>query len=106
MPGGFGGPPPPGYGMPPGGVGSDVASSAGTWFILSIFCTILCCLPAGIVGIIFTNDAKNLAARGDYGTAEQKLGTGKVAVIIGVVLGFLALAAYIVLVIIGAAASI
>jgi hypothetical protein len=98
--GGFGGPPP---GAPPGmGSGGDVAGSANTWFILSIICTILCCLPAGIIGIIFTNDAKNMAARGDYAGAEAKLGTGKVAVIAGIVLTVVLWVLYVILMAVGA----
>jgi len=103
--GGFGGPPAGFGGPPPGGGSSDVASSASTWFVLSILCTLLCCLPLGIVGIIFANDAKNLAARGDYATAEQKLGTAKMVVIIGAVLSALVWILYIILMAIGAMAS-
>ena len=84
------------------GPGSDVGSSANTWFIISIICTILCCLPAGIIGIIFTNDAKNMAARGDYAGAESKLGTGRMAVIIGIVLTVVIWVLYIVLMAVGA----
>jgi hypothetical protein len=82
-----------------------VAGSANTWFILSILCTLLCCLPAGVVGIIFTNDAKNLAARGDYATAEQKLSTGKVSVIVGIVLAALGWVGYILLGVVGVLAG-
>ena len=103
-PGGFGAPPPgaPPGGGPPGG-GGDVESQAQTWFIVSIVTTLLCCLPAGIVGIIFTNEAKNLAARGDYATAQSKLGTGKMACFVGIggslVLGIL----WVILAVVGAA---
>jgi hypothetical protein len=109
--GGFGGPqqgfggPPQGFGGPPPGGSSDVASSASTWFVLSILCTLLCCLPLGIVGIIFTNDAKNLAARGDYATAEQKLGTGKMVTIIGIALAAVIWVIYVILMVFGAMAS-
>jgi hypothetical protein len=97
--GGFGAPPP---GAPPGmGPGTDVAGSANTWFILSIITTILCCLPAGIIGIIFTNDAKNMAARGDYAGAEAKLGTGKMACIAGIVLSVIIWVLYVVLMAVG-----
>lgn len=101
-PGGYGAPPP---GAPPGGApgGGDIEGQANTWFIISIVTTLACCLPAGIVGIIFTNEAKNLAARGDYATAQSKLGTGKIACFVGiggaVLLGLL----WVVLAVIGAA---
>ncbi len=65
----------------------------------------MCCLPLGIIGIIFCNDAKNMAARGDYLGAEEKLSKGKMFTIIGIAGAGLMIVGYILLMILGVAAS-
>ncbi len=75
-------------GMPGmGGSGDDIAKQAGTWLILGIVSALCCCLPAGIVGAVFANQAKTFAAQGDMANAQQKLKTAKMVTIIGAAIG-------------------
>lgn len=95
--GGMGSPPPgPSAGMG-GAAGPTAAASAmadmapagnpTTYLILSILETLCCCLPFGVVGIIFSIQAMNAQNAGDMNTLAEKLATAKKFLIIGLVLG-------------------
>ncbi len=55
------------------------------WAILS---TILCCLPLGIVSIVYAAKVDGLYASGDYAGAKDASDKAKKFAIIGAVLGF------------------
>jgi uncharacterized membrane protein YhaH (DUF805 family) len=59
------GQPPPYSGMPPGG---EPPSNYLVWAILT---TILCCLPLGIVSIVFAAQVNTKWAAGDYAGARD-----------------------------------
>jgi hypothetical protein len=48
------------------------ATTVDPWLWQSIVATILCCLPAGIVGIVFASQAQSALGVGDMTTAQQK----------------------------------
>jgi hypothetical protein len=119
--GGFGGPPGGGFGGPPGGFGGapfgapppggdfgapkgggfgggpggppppELQGQLNTWFILSITSIFFGCCLGGILATVLTHGAKQAFAAGNYMEAQSKLGTAKIVVIIGFVLGALGL---------------
>lgn len=92
-PGGSGGPPggygysAPGYGGP--GAYGGAAPKIDPWLWQSIVVTLLCCLPLGIVGIIFAAQAQTELGRGNYGEAQAKAKQAKTFTIIGFAIGLL-----------------
>lgn len=99
-PGGFGGPPGGGFGAPPGGgfgggpggpPPPELQGQLNTWFILSIVSIFFGCCLGGIIATVMMNGAKQAFAAGNYMEAQSKLGTAKIIVIIGFVLGALGL---------------
>jgi hypothetical protein len=47
------------------------------YLVFSILITLFCCLPLGIVGIVFASKANSLKARGDYAAALAASNTAK-----------------------------
>lgn len=90
--GGFGAPPGGGFGGGPGGPPPpELQSQLNTWFILSIISIFFGCCLGGIIATVLTHGAKQAFAAGNYMEAQSKLGTAKIVVIIGFVLGALGL---------------
>lgn len=58
-----------------------------TYLISSILVLLFCCQPAGIMGIIWSEEAKKLHAQGRFDDAQKKLSNAKLALIIGPILG-------------------
>lgn len=88
-----GGTPTTGGGAPLGqGLG---ASAPDPWLWQSIVATLLCCLPAGVVGIIYAVKSQKAAGEGDLRAATEAAKTAKtwtlVSVGIGVVVGIIAI---------------
>ena len=73
---------PGGYQQPPMGYGAPRVPDYLVWAILE---TILCCLPLGIVAIIYANQANSAKAVGNYAEALEKANTAKNCIIWGVV---------------------
>ncbi|MBB6172377.1 TRAP-type mannitol/chloroaromatic compound transport system permease small subunit [Nocardiopsis mwathae] len=69
-PGGYP-PPPAGYGPPPGG------APPSNWLVPSILATIFCCLPFGIVGIVFAAQVNDKWNTGDYAGAQDSADKAK-----------------------------
>lgn len=65
--------------------------------IWSILTTVLCCLPLGIIGIVFSSQAKKAATLEE---AQNKLKNAKLMCIIGDIAGALCAIAYIILMVI------
>lgn len=89
----------PGVQPAAGGYGMPAAQPAGqppqidVWLWQSIVVTILCCLPLGVVGIVFASQANTEMGVGNWAAAEEKAKQAKTFTIIGFALG---LAAYLV----------
>uniref|UniRef100_A0A3B3RNS6 Uncharacterized protein n=1 Tax=Paramormyrops kingsleyae TaxID=1676925 RepID=A0A3B3RNS6_9TELE len=64
---------------------------------ISIFNTLCCCLPFGIIAIIYSLRARDAAASGDATKAEQAAHTAKVLNVSGIVIGIVFLIIVIVL---------
>ena len=81
--------PPPAWGG--GGRGGPATGPAGRhvdpWLWQSIVATLLCCLPAGIVGIVFAAQAQTALGVGDVASAEQKASLARGWTIAAIVLG-------------------
>ena len=100
-----GGPPPhpttSGGGYSPGGGGFAAAGTTGpagasgtapnidTWLWQSIVVTVLCCLPLGIVGIVFSSQAQTEISNRNYAVAQQKAKQAKTFTLIGGGIGLL-----------------
>lgn len=57
------------------------------YFIESILSTICCCLPLGIVAIVFAAKVEGQANRGDYKGAVESANKAKLFVILAIVIG-------------------
>ena len=82
-------PPPPSYGTP--GQGAPGAPPK-NYLVQSIIACILCCVPAGIVAIVFATQVNSKWQAGDYAGAQQASQRAKTWTIVTVVLGVIALA--------------
>ncbi|MBT0566312.1 CD225/dispanin family protein [Williamsia sp. CHRR-6] len=99
----------PAYGPPtqygqgyPGGYGSPAGLPPENYLVWAILCTVLCCLPLGIVSIIKSNSVNTLWAQGDQmGAARASEEAKKWAMwgaIIGVVGSVLGIIAYVIVI--------
>lgn len=102
---GWQGQPPPSYGAQPAYGGQPEPDNYLVWAILS---TVLCCLPAGIVSIVYSTKVSGLWAQGRYGEAQAASANAKkwaiISAIVGVVAAVIGIILYVVL--IAAAVSI
>jgi hypothetical protein len=83
------GQPPAGWQTPqqapqPGWPGQSEPDSHLVWAIL---CTVLCCLPLGIVSIVYSTKVSGLWAQGRYAEAQSAADSAKKWAIIGAVVG-------------------
>jgi hypothetical protein len=75
----------PGWqGQPPGWQGQQQPDNYLVWAIL---CTVLCCLPFGIVSIVYSTKVSGLWAQGQYAEAQAAANNAKKWAIIGAVAG-------------------
>jgi hypothetical protein len=85
QPPGWQGQPPTGWQTPqPGWPGQSEPDSHLVWAIL---CTVLCCLPLGIVSIVYSTKVSGLWAQGRYAEAQSAADSAKKWAIIGAVVG-------------------
>jgi hypothetical protein len=70
-------------GMAAGGV----APKIDTWLWQSIVATLLCCLPVGVVAIVFSAQAQSAMNVGNYAEAEAKAKTAKTLTLVAVGVG-------------------
>ena len=75
--------------IPPTIAGSARPSSDGTiqinYLVPAILCTVFCCLPFGIAGILFAADANSKAKQGDYDAAGVAASRAKLMCILSFV---------------------
>lgn len=57
------------------------------YLVLSIISTLCCCLPFGIVAIVFAAKINSSVAAGDYEAAEKAAKTAKIWIIVAVAVG-------------------
>ncbi|RUP04274.1 MAG: CD225/dispanin family protein [Mycobacterium sp.] len=102
---GWQGQPPPSYGGPPAYGSGPEPDNYLVWAILS---TVLCCLPAGIVSIVYSTKVSGLWAQGRYGEAQEASRNAKKWAIISAIVGAVVIVVSIILyvVLIAAAVSI
>ncbi|GAB10283.1 hypothetical protein GOARA_056_00300 [Gordonia araii NBRC 100433] len=106
------GQPAPGYGQQPypqpgypaaGGYGYPLAGKPDNNLVWAILCTVLCCLPLGIVAIVKSTSVDKLWATGDYAGAQNAADEAKRwamwGAIIGVTVTVLSIIAYIIFVV-------
>ena len=59
------------------------------YLVLSIITTVCCCLPFGIVGIVYAAKINSAVNTGDYAEAERAARTAKIWIIVSAVVGVL-----------------
>lgn len=64
------------------------------YLVESILVTILCCLPLGIVGIIFATQVNTKFDAGDYSGAEKASKQAKQFMMWGLIIGLVVMVAY------------
>ena len=67
------------------------STSPGLWLGLAIASTLLCCLPLGLVGVIYAALALGAQGRGDWADAEDKARKAKGWTIAAAVVSLVAL---------------
>ena len=65
--------------------GTNVAPK--TWLLESILVTLFCCLPLGIVGIVYASRVNNYVAQGDMVRAQEASANAKKWLLYGVIIG-------------------
>jgi hypothetical protein len=81
--------------------GADIPN----YLVWSILVTLLCCVPGGIIGIIYSNKANSAKAMGDYAGALAANKTAKTWIIVSVVTWVVLVGLYVGLVVVGGAFS-
>jgi len=102
------GPPPgqPPYGGAPGyGGGYAAGPPPDNYLVWAIVSTVLCCLPLGIVSIIFSTQVNSKWAMGDYAGAQDSSRKAKNFAIYAVIGSFVAVLLYVLLVVVLGIAS-
>jgi hypothetical protein len=83
-------PPPP---HAPGAYGAPAGPPVKNYLLQSILVTICCCLPLGIVAIIFSAQVNSKLAAGDIAGAQEASSRAKMCVWIAVILGLVGMVA-------------
>ena len=73
------------------------------YLVLSIICTLCCCLPFGIVGIVYAAKINSAMAAGNYEEAKSAAKTAKIWIIASAVVGLVVEVIYIIFIFIGGA---
>jgi Interferon-induced transmembrane protein len=82
---------PPPYGAPQGGYPAQQPDSNLVWGIL---CALLCCLPLGVVSIVYSSKVSGLWMQGRYAEAQAASDNAKKWAIWGAVAGVIVLVIY------------
>ncbi len=90
---------PPPYQQPP--VDNIPPLKPGNWLWQSIVATLLCCVPFGVVGIIYAVRVNSLYFNGNYQEAERMAQKAKMWTLISIVAGLLYVILWTILVITG-----
>ena len=102
----------PGIPVPPAGATFNQAGGStppqtrpDSWLVWSILSTILCCLPLGIVAIIYATKVDKLWDMHDYAGAVKAAQQAKTFTLIGAGVGLLGGIIYFILIMVGAMAG-
>lgn len=79
-------------------------SRPNNYLILAIFTTICCCLPLGIVGIVYASKVNSLYTMGQYDAAVEASNNAKKWSLIGIGCSVAIYVIYIILIVAGVAA--
>ena len=85
---------------------SNTPEKPSNYLVLAIVCTVCCCLPAGIVSIVYAARVNETYARGEYDLAQKYASQARTWGIVGVVLGGIGVIAYLALVAMGVFAGV
>ena len=102
-PGGYGSPPPPpppppgGYGGAPG-YGSPMGQPPDNYLVWAILTTIFCCLPLGIVSIVFSTQVNSKWAMGDAAGAMESSRKAKQFAMWSAIIAAIGIVLYIILI--------
>jgi hypothetical protein len=77
-----------------------------TWLVESILVTLFCCMPLGIVAIVFSALAMRARDSGNMALAQQRAGTAKLCTLIGFGVGLVVIIAYAAMVFLGVAGGV
>lgn len=94
-------PPPPAPG--PGGYGVPAGPPPNNWLVPSILATIFCCLPFGIVGIVFAAQVNSKWAGGDVAGANDSAAKAKLWTLLSAGVGVALVVGWLLLVALGIA---
>jgi len=91
----YGTPPPPSYGgMPP--AQPPATEPPSNYLVWAILATIFCCLPLGIVAIVFSAQVNSKWNAGDYAGAQESSAKAKQWTIITAIVGVVVSVLYII----------
>lgn len=96
---------PPRWGQYPGNYSpynSNVPPMPKTWLVESILATLFCCLPFGIVGIVYASKVSTSYLTGNYILAQKQSDDAKKWTLISVGVGVITTIIYIILILIDA----
>ena len=85
---------------------SDKPKKPDNFLVWSILSTILCCLPLGIVAIVYSSKVDTLYSAGQYAEAEDAAKKAKTYTLIGAGVGLLVALIYILLIAVGVASGL
>lgn len=71
------------------------------YLVLSILSTLCCCLPFGVVGIVFSAKINSSMAAGNYEEAQKNAKTARIWIIVSFVLGIVTWAIYMLMIVTG-----
>ena len=87
------------------GAGPAVAGKVNTWLIPSILATVFCCLPFGIVSIIYAVGANDALAQGNFALAKDKAAAAKKWFFVALICGILSQVLCVIVWVIGVCAT-
>jgi hypothetical protein len=93
----YGAAPPPGYGY-----GQPAAAPPPNYLVWAILTTILCCLPAGIVSIVYAAQVNSKWSAGDVAGAQRSSQNARTWAIVSAVAGVVLIVLYVLLVVVAA----
>ena len=92
-------PPAPGY----GGYGTPAGPPPANWLVPSILATIFCCLPFGVVGIVFAAQVNTKWTAGDTAGATDAAAKAKLWTLLSIGVGVAVVVVWLLLVAMGIA---
>jgi heme/copper-type cytochrome/quinol oxidase subunit 2 len=95
----------PGYGAPAGQYGGPPAAAPPNYLVWSILTTLFCCLPLGVVSIVFAAQVNSKWAMGDAAGAMESSRKAKQFATWSAIAGVVVVVLYILFIVVVAASS-